>query len=344
MLLDHSALARLDLNLLVALDALISEGHVTRAAERTGIKQSAMSHNLRRLRSLFGDELLIRSGTEMLPTPRARELAATVRSVFLEVQSVVVSSAVFDPTRVKRSFTIGVSPSREITLLPRLLASMHAQAPNIRLNVRSDGPEIMLRDLDTGAIDLAVGTFVHGGMHHRRRVLFRAEGYLCLYDQRRTELSAPISIEEFVRIPHITVLSTDHTPVALDRSLAELRTARHVIYQTPHVQAVPFLLREIEAIAILCKATAAACADTFGLATSPLPIELPEENVDAVWHGSHGRDPAHMWLRQKLFDVAGSQQGATRWLGRSGKREAVSPSSRLTATDGVIATRRRMTK
>ncbi len=83
-----------------------------------------------------------------------------------------------------------------------------------------------------------------------------------------------------------------------------LGVTRRVIYQTPHVQAVPFVLRETEAIAILCRRTALICAETFGLVTSPIPFDLPPQHVAAVWHSSHSRAPAHLWFRQKLFDIA----------------------------------------
>ncbi len=312
MRIDHANLARLDLNLLVAFDALIAEGHVTRAAERIGIGQSAMSHNLRRLRDLFGDELLIRSGGEMLPTPRALALAQAVGNVLSELQNTVLTAAVFDASRASRAFAVGISASLEIAIAPRLLAAIHADAPGIRLMVRSDSPEAMLRDLDAGALDVAIGAFADGGDHHIRRLLCEAEGYLCLFDERRTGLTSPISMDDFVRVPHLTVLSTDHAAQALDSSLTGLGVTRQVIYQTPHVQAVPFVLRETEAIAILCRRTALICAETFGLVTSPIPFDLPPQHVAAVWHSSHSRDPAHLWFRQKLFDIAAMlDSGAT---------------------------------
>ena len=304
MLIDHGNLAKLDLNLLVAFDALMSERHVTRAAERVGVGQSGMSHSLRRLRTLFADELLIRSGVDMVPTPRAREMADAVKCILSEVQTSILSSTAFDPAHARRTFTIGISPSREITLIPKLLASMRADAPGIRLVVQSDSPEDMLRAIDTGMLDLAIGSFADSGVHHKRRLLFEAEGYLCLYDERRIRLPSPISTDDFTKIPQLMVLSTDHASAALDRSLSDLGAIRHVIYQTPHVQAVPFLLREIDAIAVLCRRAALICSETFGLATSPLPFDLPRQDVAAVWHGSLGRDPAHLWLRRKLFDVA----------------------------------------
>jgi LysR family transcriptional activator of mexEF-oprN operon len=188
MSIDHANLARLDLNLLVAFDALLSERHVTRAARRIGIGQSAMSHNLRRLRQLFGDDILARSGSEMAPTPRATELAERVRAVLTELQSTVLSARAFDPGTARRDFAIGMSPSLEIAIALGRLAAVHAEATDVRLSLWTEAPEAMLRTLDVGRMDLALGAFTGGEAHHKRRLLCEAEGYLCLYRPMRAAI------------------------------------------------------------------------------------------------------------------------------------------------------------
>jgi DNA-binding transcriptional LysR family regulator len=302
--IDHANLSRLDLNLLVAFDTLIAERHVTRAAQRVGLGQSAMSHNLRRLRDLFGDELLTRSGSEMIPTPRAAQLADRVRALLAQLQSSVLSATIFDPRLSDRHFAIGMSPSLEISIGPKLLASINREAPNVSLSLHSEAPEVMLRALDEGQLDLAIGAFTEGEVHHKRRLLREAEGYLCLFDAERVGLRTPLSPEDFCRLPQVTVLSTDSASQLLDQSLQALGVSRRVIYRTPHVMALPFLLRETGAIAILCYRTAMICARTFGLATSPIPFPLPPQHVAAVWHTSNDREPGHKWLREKLLTAA----------------------------------------
>ncbi len=304
MLIDHSNLSRLDLNLLVAFDALMTERHVTRAADRLHIGQPAMSHSLRRLRSLFDDDLLVRSGADMVATPRACQLADEVRMLLEQIQSTVFSAKGFDAPASRRCFTIGMSPSLEIALAPALLASVSAEAPGTCLSIRMDPPDAMLQALDTGDIDLCLGAFSQGRPQHRRSLLCEAEGYLCLFDAARSTLRLPISKKDFLRIPHVTVTSTDYVSEMLDQSLAALGVRRRILYRTPHVLAVPFLLRHTEAIALLCRRTALICARTFALATSPLPYELPRQQVAAVWHGSNDRDPGHIWLREKLLAAA----------------------------------------
>lgn len=304
MAIDHVNLARIDLNLLVAFDALVTEGHVTRAARKVGVGQPAMSHSLRRLRQLFADDLLVRSGTEMRPTPRALQLSASVRAILAELQSSVIAATRFDAAQSDRLFTIGLSPSLEIALAPKLLALVRAEAPGVRFSVRTEAPEAMLRALDEGRMDVAVGSFSDGAAHHKRRALAPADGYLCLFDAARTGLSAPVGRDDFLRLPHITVQSTDGASQALDRALAEQGIRRQVLFQTPHVLAVPYLLRETDAIALLCRRTALLCAGTFGLQTSPIPFDLPLQPVGMVWHASHDREPGNQWLRDRLSAAA----------------------------------------
>src|SRR5689334_9438196 len=122
MAIDHAHLARLDLNLLVALDALLTERGVTRAAARLGLGQSAMSHNLARLRALFGDELLTRGPEGMRPTPRALALVEPVRTVLSQIQALVSRDEAFDPRTAERSFRLGLPDSTEVLLGPALLA------------------------------------------------------------------------------------------------------------------------------------------------------------------------------------------------------------------------------
>ena len=298
--IDHAALAKVDLRLLIAFDAMYRERHVTRAAERIGLRQSAASHALARLRRLFADDLFIRSGVDMLPTPRAVALAPQVEAVLAAIQATVVPSIAFDPAAERRTFTIGLSASLEIALAPSLLCRLRAEAPQARLDVRTAAPAELLGMIDRGSIDLALGGFSDGEHHHRRKVLCEADDYLCLFDPSRTGLSAPISMEDFVAMPHVTVLSNDDAAVALERALTSRGLRRQVAMETPHVLGVPYLVRSAPVVAILCRRTAMICAEGFGLATSELPFDLPMQSVAMVWHASSGNDPANAWLREMI--------------------------------------------
>ena len=154
MIIDHINLSRFDLNLLVALDALLTERSVTRAALRVGLRQSAMSHNLARLRKLLGDELLIRGPAGMQPTPRALALIEPVRTSLAQITTLLSHDESFDPGTAERLFRIGLPDSAEVLFGPTLLTHLCAAAPGLRLRFYpTDG---VFEALDADRLDLGI--------------------------------------------------------------------------------------------------------------------------------------------------------------------------------------------
>src|SRR3954447_20361939 len=204
MFIDSVNLSRIDLNLLVHLDALLAERSVTRAAARVGLGQSAMSHNLARLRDLLGDELLTRGPDGLRLTPRAVALVEPVRTALAQVQAVVSREKPFDPRTDERTFRIGLPDSMEILIVPALLAHLREAAPGLRLRLHNIDSTQLLDDLDADRLDLAIGygRFEQGQAHHKRRLLFN-ETYLCMFNAERTGITPPVSLDDYVRLPHV---------------------------------------------------------------------------------------------------------------------------------------------
>ncbi|WP_238179400.1 LysR family transcriptional regulator, partial [Methylobacterium dankookense] len=273
MTIDHVDLARVDLNLLVALDALLTERSVTRAAARVGIGQSAMSSSLARLRRLLGDELLTRAPEGMRPTPRALALAEPVRRTLRQIQSLVRREESFDPRTVERTFTISLPDSTEVLLGPRLLAYLRAEAPGIRLLLRSVDRTHILEELDTDRLDLAIGFFSEGQMHHKRRLLYR-DSYVCLFDAAQVGLAPPISLEDYLRFPHILTSLRETAHGVVDDALAKLGLSRTLAVTTPRFLVVPFLVRAAPVITTMHARLATYFAGALGLTVSPVPVEL----------------------------------------------------------------------
>ena len=297
LLIDHANLSRLDLNLLVAFDVLLAEGSVTRAAGRVGVGQPSMSHALARLRKLFGDELFVRVPDGVRPTPRALALAEPIRSALCAIQATLVEEQGFDPSRAERGFVLGMPDSIEITLLPRLMAHLGAEAPGVRVRVRaidrSEVPELLDRD----RLHLAVsGLLTEGAVHHKRRRLFGAN-YLCLYDPERLPLEPPLTLEDYVAVPHVLGSARGDARGVVDDALAPLGLRRTVAVATPHFAAVPFVLKGARLLSTVPERPARLFAGRFGLAAGPVPVALPEIDVSMVWHASYDHDPAHRWLR-----------------------------------------------
>lgn len=303
-IIDHTHLARLDLNLLVAFDALSTERHVTRAAARLGLSQSAMSHNLARLRDLFGDELFVRAEGGMQPTPRAQELSAEVHAALAGIQATLLSRAPFDPARDERHFRIAVHDDMEIALLPPLLVHLEGLCSKVRIDIRPFAPAEVPDMLDAAELDLAIGVFNEGRTHHKRRVICTGDTYLCLFDPREHDPSMPMTAERYAAIPHIRISSRAALEDGIDAALAKRRLKRRIAVSTPHAVGVPYLLRRLRAVATLRRSVALAAAETLGLSTADVPITLPKSGISMLWHASFDPDPAHRWLHEELLRIA----------------------------------------
>jgi DNA-binding transcriptional LysR family regulator len=299
MAIDAVNLSRIDLNLLVHLDALLAERSVTRAAARVGLGQSAMSHNLARLRDLFGDELLTRGPEGLRLTPRALALVEPVRTALAQIQGLVSRDEAFDPRTAERAFRFGLPDSMEILIVPALLAHLREVAPGIRLRLHNIDSTKLLDDLDADRLDLVVGygDFAEGQAHHKRRLLFH-ETYLCVFNAERTGIAAPIPLDDYVRLPHLLTSLRQGERGVVDDALAKLGLRRTVVLTTPRFLAVPSLVARSPVVATMHARIARFFAAELGLSLSPPPVELQDVAVSMLWHASYDHDPAHAWLRQ----------------------------------------------
>lgn len=303
--IDHVNLGRLDLNLLVTFDALLTERSVTRAAARVGLGQSAMSHNLARLRTLFGDELLTRGPDGMRPTPRALALVDPVRVALSQIQSLVSRDDAFDPRTAERVFRIGLPDSVEVLLVPSLLAHLCEAAPGVRLRLHSTDRLQLLDELDADRLDLGIGIgrFTEGQTHHKRRLL-STDTYLCMFNAARVGVSPPISLDDYVRLPHVLTSLRPGERGVVDEALEKLGLHRMVALTTPRFMAVPFLVARAPVVTTMHARLARFFAGELGLSLSQPPVELPEVPVSLLWHASYDHDTAHLWLRQTIVRLA----------------------------------------
>lgn len=303
-LIDHANLSRLDLNLLVAFDALLAEGSVTRAAERVGIGQPSMSHALGRLRRLLKDELFVRAADGIRPTPRALALAGPIRDALARIQATLLGSDAFDPGAAERVFLLGMPDSIEVPLLPRLMAHLQQVAPGIRLRIRAIDRFEVLAQLDRDRLHLGIaGLLTEGGTQHKRRRLY-VTSYLCLYDPAQVRLAPPLALDDYLALPHVLGSPRGDAHGVVDDALAALGRRRTIAVTTPHFAAVPFVLKGARLVATVPERPARIFADRFGLATSPVPLALPESDVAMIWHASYDHDPAHRWLRETVARLA----------------------------------------
>lgn len=300
MSIDKNNLHGIDLNLLVSLDALLTERSVTRAAARIGIGQSAMSHALARLRARFSDEILTRGPDGMQPTPKAMRLAEPVRDALARIEAIMAPPPAFDPATADRLFTLGVPDSTEVMMMPALVAYLQQTAPGVRLLLRTVDRLRILQDLDAGRVDIGIGVFEEGETHHKRRKL-NPENYLCIYNRALIDIEPPISLEDYVRIPHVLTSLVESAHGVVDVALAELGLKRVIALTSPRFTVMPFVVREAPVIATMHSRLALFFADSMGLAVSPPPIKLPDVAISMIWHASNDADPGLKWLRETIL-------------------------------------------
>ena len=302
--IDHINLARIDLNLLVAFDALLTERSVTKAAARVGLGQSAMSHNLARLRRLFDDDLLVRSSDGMRPTPRALALADSVRIALSGIEALVTRADEFDPATTERTFRIALPDSTEMLFGPDLLDNVCAQAPGARFRFYSTDERQLLEEIDADRIDLGIGigTFPGGQVHHKRKLL-ATDSYLCLFNPKKVKLKPPISLEDYVQLPHVLTSLRKGERGVVDDALERVGLSRKIALITPRFVAVPFVVAGAPVVTTMHARLAQFFARELDLALSPVPVELPEVTISMLWHSSYDQDPGHAWLRKTIVEA-----------------------------------------
>ena len=306
MAIDHINLSRIDLNLLVAFDALLTERSVTKAAARVGLGQSAMSHNLARLRQLFDDELFVRSPEGMRPTPRALALADRVRVTLSDIEALVTRADEFDPANTERTFRIALPDSVEMLIGAKLLAIGCEEAPGIRFRFYSTDERQLLDEIDADNIDLGIGigTFPDGQVHHKHRLLV-TDTYLCMFNAKKVGLKPPISLEDYVRLPHVLTSLRKGERGVVDDALEKIALSRKVVLTTSRFVAVPFLVAGAPVVTTMHARLARIFARELGLVLSRVPVELPEVTISMLWHASYDGDPGHEWLRKAIVRASG---------------------------------------
>ncbi|HEX3978899.1 MAG TPA: LysR family transcriptional regulator [Solirubrobacteraceae bacterium] len=296
-------LAGVDLNLLVALDALLSEGSVTRAGERLSLSQPAMSAALGRLRRQLGDELLVRSGQSMEPTGFALSLREPVREVLAEISRVLAARPVFDPAVDARHFRVFANDYVTAVLLAPLMRELVVDAPGISLETVSAfrSLDAHLRD-DRLDLVLAAGSF-HGAERFPSEPLFD-DRFVCVAGDRVTGLGQRLTKAQLSVLPYISYRqggATSYADIELDRAGLERRPALTV----ESFVLVPRLLRGTHMITMLQRRLLAAL-DVSGLQTARPPVRLGPLRERMYWHPRSTGDPAHEWLRERVASVAQS--------------------------------------
>jgi len=293
---------RIDLNLLVALDALLDERNVTRAAARLGYTQPTISGMLARLRDLFGDPLFVRTQRGVLPTPRAQALALPLKQLLADGRR-LVERETFDPASARTTFTVSTNDYMQHALLVPFVQALRREARNVRLAIAPPVVEGLSDALARERIDLAVTIPEFAAPDLRSRLLYRERYVVAVRPRHPLARRGAMSIETFCAFDHVLVSPTGGSfEGPTDRALARLGRRRTVRYSVPSFLLLPELLLSDDLIALVPSRLLRGAERK--LAVLEPPVEVPGFNVIAVWHPRTDRDVAHRWLRDRLHETA----------------------------------------
>jgi DNA-binding transcriptional LysR family regulator len=283
-----------DLPLLAALDALLTERHVTRAAGRLGITQSSMSHHLARLRARFGDELLVRSGRAMTLTPRAEAMATPLRESLDAVRRAVAEQPPFDPGTTTRTFTLA-TPDLLAPALPDLLAVMRAHAPASSLQVLAPPAEAPAALASNGCeLFLGPAPASAAGVVQRRL----GSVHWCVLARRgHPAAKGRLTVAAWARYPHVVVRSGNASPNRVARALERAGVERRVGVEVPGFLAAPWVVASTDMLFTAPRELVGEIACALDLVALAPPIALPAVAVAAMWHERVNGDAGHRWLR-----------------------------------------------
>lgn len=296
-------LSGLNLNALTALDALLVERNVTRAARRVGITQPAMSQTLARMRGVFDDPLLVRKGRAMVLTPRAQAMLAPLSDALLSVERAVQLGMGFEPATSTRIFRIALADLSVTMVLPSLLRVTAAQAPGVRIQTESASVGRLSDKLSSGEIDLVLAVYLSSPEGLRRETLL-TEDYVCLV--RRGHALARrkrVRIEEYGLHGHVTYTPVGFVPRPMSEAVPGLTTGSWIRASVPYLLALPDVVRSTDLVATVPRSLLSAPINFDGVVTLEAPPELPTVVNSQWWHPLFDSDPAHQWLRERVSDV-----------------------------------------
>jgi DNA-binding transcriptional LysR family regulator len=311
----------LDLNLLRVFDALAEEGSVTRAGERLGLTQSAISHALGRLRYALQDELFVRGPDGMRPTARAQEIAPRLREGLHRLQ-LALAPAEFDPAGAQRRFVIAASGYVCTVLMPQVIAELRQSAPGVELRLQNSGADLG-EDLQTGRVELAIGGFGRIDARFDRELLFQ-ETRVWVMRADHPAAARPLTVEALAAIPHV-IMATGEEERAIDGRITQGGIERKVIMDdrgafeevlaasgwrrtsgvtVQDAQSALAIVSQSDMAALVPRRVASAFAQHYGIKLFDPPYPTESQPVEALWRRDLGDSPALDWLRGRLRSAA----------------------------------------
>lgn len=299
-------LAQVDLNLLVALDAILTEKHLTRAGERLSLSQPTMSHTLARLRRMFDDELLTRVGRDYYLTPLAADLVEPLRDILKNIELTIERRPVFNPAKDERTFVISASDYATYLVLQPAIDLIQEEAPGVSIQIRPLN-RAASDEVVTGDIDLVIWPTALGpDLPHE--VLF-TDRWVAVAWSGHPDVEESLSMEEYLRQPHVVYGSGMHDISGLaDRAIYSVHPEARIAVTAPSFFLMPLLLGRSRLLALAHERLARRLSNMADIKILKLLFETPTLEEAMYWHPRVTADPAHRWLRDVLMKSAAAMQ------------------------------------
>ncbi|SDM05104.1 transcriptional regulator, LysR family [Oryzisolibacter propanilivorax] len=303
----------LDLNLLRVFDEVMSERNLTRAADRLALTQPAVSNALRRLRQALGDELVVRSGAGVAPTPRALSLWPAVRQALAQLQGALAGA--FDPASAHASFVLALADATGTMLMPALVDILEREAPGISLRVLPLTTRDPRRLLEAGEADMAVGYFpaaladLSAGAHGDQPVPFQSmriydSEYVCVLRAGHPLARQPLTLDAYCAARHLLVSFSGKPFGFIDQALASLGRERRIVLTVNQFFTAGRVVAASDLLTVLPRHFVGVANLGGELVWRPLPMAVPIVHVDALWLRQRQAEPGHRWLQQTLARAA----------------------------------------
>lgn len=299
---------RYDLNLLPVFITLMEERSVTRAADRLGMTQPALSNALARLRVVMGDPLFVRERYGIQPTPLAEELAPVIAAALAKIDDVVLGQQAFDPAAAQRLITIAPNSYVELVLVPAIVARLRAVAPGIRLRLTPFGSDLVEAGVTSGTTAMALGRIVDPPdalvVQH-----LMDDGLACIVRADHPEVAGTLSRAQYEHLKHVNMLPPGRLRVGLFQALERQGLKREVVVSVTHFLSIPEMVAVTDYCATLPALLCRRLAHDPRLKVLPAPVDLGTFPVEMAWHVRYRHDPAHLWFRSLVSEVAREVSG-----------------------------------
>ncbi len=291
-----------DVNTLVALEVLLREKHISRAASILGMSQPAMSRALARLRMLLDDELLVSSGRGLDLTPRAKALIDPLHDVLSSIEQ-LVHVPEFNPANVSAEIRLAMLDMEMLLYVPRLVARVRKEAPGLKIRIlQMIGGDFSV--LDNNIADYVMTALDSSGARYHRRRLFSDHHVTVCRPSLARRMNNKLDINNFVELDHGLVSPEGRGEGLVDRALKQLGLERKVVLHIPHFLLVPHVCKTSDILFTIPSKIASQVNNTPKVAIMKPPLETTNANFYLYWHARHHHDPLHVWLRELLFNLS----------------------------------------